>query len=183
MLHHSVEVIIDIVAKVSRETASNTVEISLTREKEVLFVRGRDGNVFHIGANLAPPFPIPYLRLNNIVSFDPHNIYFHLYSTLQDHILCNHLSAKISSEAETVEGPLNISLDVTLTPHRVSFDDCEQPDEREEETCAICMEDLYSKYFSYLPDCEHGFHRDCIFQWLGKSMTCPLCRTVVELEE
>ncbi|CAA7033580.1 unnamed protein product [Microthlaspi erraticum] len=184
----TVQVTIDIVAKVSRESrsASNTVEISLTREIEELFVRNLDGNVVHVGSNIAPPFPIPNLRLNSIATFDPRNIYPRLYSTLQDPNLCDTLSAKIASEAEQVAaGPLNISLDVTLTPHRV-VSSIDQLDEmEEEETCAICKEDLFSTgdHFSHLPNCSHRFHVDCIMPWLETSLTCPLCRTVVELED
>ncbi|CAA7052442.1 unnamed protein product [Microthlaspi erraticum] len=101
----TVQVRIDIVAKVSRESASNTVEISLTREFEELFVRKLDGNLVHVESNIATPFPIPYLRLNSIFSFDPRIIYPRLYSALQDPDLCDHLSAKIASEAEPVAGP------------------------------------------------------------------------------
>jgi len=26
-------------------------------------------------------------------------------------------------------------------------------------------------------ECNHKFHKKCLFEWFNKSLTCPLCRT------
>ena len=58
--------------------------------------------------------------------------------------------------------------------------------------CSICMEDIYrpmtgdSAELSSAPTilpCGHTFHDTCIMEWLGRSNTCPLCRTTALDEE
>lgn len=46
------------------------------------------------------------------------------------------------------------------------------------ETCAICLEPA-SGTMSHLAVCHHGFHSECIAEWVDKAIgipTCPLCR-------
>ncbi|ESN91134.1 hypothetical protein HELRODRAFT_182210 [Helobdella robusta] len=52
--------------------------------------------------------------------------------------------------------------------------------EREEETCSICLEAIETN-FAYLAGCSHGFCRACIDQWRVKRTTCPLCRSPFHL--
>ena len=42
------------------------------------------------------------------------------------------------------------------------------------ETCAICQEAITQG--TRLRNCRHGFHADCIDQWLGMNTRCPVCR-------
>lgn len=52
-----------------------------------------------------------------------------------------------------------------------------------DQKCVIC----YSEYrvnrtlVVDLPSCHHLFHKKCIIRWLKSNETCPLCRTLVEL--
>lgn len=52
------------------------------------------------------------------------------------------------------------------------------------EECSICFEEILLKDNSYLLDCGHGFHKDCIFnayktnilKRFNSLFSCPLCR-------
>ncbi|CAH2079643.1 unnamed protein product, partial [Thlaspi arvense] len=46
--------------------------------------------------------------------------------------------------------------------------------------CSICIEDLSksNENIIKMPQCKHMFHRNCLFEWLGRQNSCPLCRTV-----
>ena len=48
------------------------------------------------------------------------------------------------------------------------------------ETCTICLEDIDLNMRLYKMDCcKNYFHRSCIIEWLNKSNTCPICRSVI----
>lgn len=47
--------------------------------------------------------------------------------------------------------------------------------------CSICMDDIkFKKEYIRKLNCGHGFHKKCIDTWLTKSLTCPMCRCVIE---
>ncbi|XP_050225968.1 E3 ubiquitin-protein ligase RING1-like [Mercurialis annua] len=49
--------------------------------------------------------------------------------------------------------------------------------------CAICLEDFggdEKKVVIKMPNCGHSFHENCIFRWLQKKKSCPMCRRQVE---
>ena len=43
--------------------------------------------------------------------------------------------------------------------------------------CSICLRALRRSTAQLL--CSHSFHRTCLFKWLSKSNTCPMCREIV----
>ncbi|KAI5679518.1 hypothetical protein M9H77_00745 [Catharanthus roseus] len=46
--------------------------------------------------------------------------------------------------------------------------------------CVICLCDVCEgQLYRLLPDCNHGFHVNCIDVWLRTHSTCPLCRCPV----
>lgn len=50
--------------------------------------------------------------------------------------------------------------------------------------CSVCLskfEDI--EILRFLPQCKHGFHIDCIDQWLEKHSSCPLCRQKVNAND
>ncbi|KAG7585310.1 Zinc finger RING-type [Arabidopsis thaliana x Arabidopsis arenosa] len=165
-MHPKVTVDIDVVRNPC-ESASNTVEINLKRERDE--------------CDDAPPFPITHLILTNVVSFDPHKTPSLLYSTFQDDLLCSRLSGEMAIAAQRVPPPFNMYLHVTQRLMGPSSPISTQ----DNETCAICLEDMSEAVPNYqqMPNCPHEFHYHCIYMWLSKSNFCPLCRTVLLLED
>lgn len=46
--------------------------------------------------------------------------------------------------------------------------------------CAVCLSDFEDdETMLLLPQCNHGFHVDCINMWFFSHSTCPLCRNTV----
>ncbi|KAI4355351.1 hypothetical protein L6164_004132 [Bauhinia variegata] len=47
--------------------------------------------------------------------------------------------------------------------------------------CAVCLSELVQgEKARILPECNHGFHVDCIDMWFQSHSTCPLCRSHVD---
>ncbi|PUZ73841.1 hypothetical protein GQ55_1G020200 [Panicum hallii var. hallii] len=49
-------------------------------------------------------------------------------------------------------------------------------DRRSGEECAICLKDFGAEEMLRAMPCSHAFHEHCIFQWLYRNPSCPLCR-------
>ncbi|KAF5181885.1 hypothetical protein FRX31_028528 [Thalictrum thalictroides] len=43
-------------------------------------------------------------------------------------------------------------------------------------TCSICLEDMKEGDEVRTLCCDHTFHSKCIWKWVEKQATCPLCR-------
>jgi len=65
--------------------------------------------------------------------------------------------------------PLKTAVDMKRLVIKTNFN-------KKEETCAICLEEMYQKMCEYLP-CTHVFHYKCLKQLIDmRKYTCPLCR-------
>lgn len=56
---------------------------------------------------------------------------------------------------------------------------------REKKDCSICLDNLYSEDTLKKPitlNCGHKFHPDCLYKWISKNHTCPLCRTKIAVK-
>ncbi|KAE8688451.1 E3 ubiquitin-protein ligase ATL42 [Hibiscus syriacus] len=50
--------------------------------------------------------------------------------------------------------------------------------------CAVCLSKFEdTEVLRLLPQCKHGFHIDCIDQWLEKHSSCPLCRQKINADD
>ncbi|CAI9116217.1 OLC1v1017311C1 [Oldenlandia corymbosa var. corymbosa] len=48
--------------------------------------------------------------------------------------------------------------------------------------CAICLNEFEDEEtLRLIPDCSHVFHPDCIDAWLASHVTCPVCRSNLDL--
>ena len=49
-------------------------------------------------------------------------------------------------------------------------------DTRVREPCTICYKE--NSVFNTM-SCDHPFCKDCIREWMTRSATCPVCRTIL----
>ncbi|CAI0417221.1 unnamed protein product [Linum tenue] len=49
------------------------------------------------------------------------------------------------------------------------------PPTEEEDCCPTCLEEYDDENPRIITKCEHHFHLACIFEWMERSDTCPVC--------
>ena len=49
------------------------------------------------------------------------------------------------------------------------------------EECSICLDKYLPKQKTIILECGHKYHTQCITQWLLKDLSCPDCRTIIEI--
>jgi hypothetical protein len=65
------------------------------------------------------------------------------------------------------------------------LDDLNQHVQKEDDgkiECAICLDNINYNYDKSVLNCGHGFHKNCIDEWINKSVlnTCPCCRSYID---
>ena len=58
--------------------------------------------------------------------------------------------------------------------------DEEDINDKDDDTCAICIESFSNKSTNIILDCGHKFHSACIISWFEKELTCPICRKSIQ---
>ncbi|KAK1293478.1 NEP1-interacting protein 2 [Acorus calamus] len=51
--------------------------------------------------------------------------------------------------------------------------------DEEEEVCPVCLQNFVVGEEIKSTPCGHRFHGECIFRWMGRNRTCPMCRSSV----
>ena len=47
--------------------------------------------------------------------------------------------------------------------------------------CGICEYYIFGNEAHYETEpCNHLFHKECIYEWLGKDETCPICKEPIK---
>lgn len=74
--------------------------------------------------------------------------------------------------------PLNSPAAIGLDPALLaSFPTIVYSDVKHPLECAVCLSEFEGRdALRLIPSCGHVFHRDCIDVWLGRHVTCPVCR-------
>ncbi|KAL7164739.1 hypothetical protein ACSBR2_040610 [Camellia fascicularis] len=49
--------------------------------------------------------------------------------------------------------------------------------------CVICKDSMNVGEIAKKLPCEHGYHEDCIFPWLGSKNSCLVCRFELETDD
>ena len=57
----------------------------------------------------------------------------------------------------------------------------EQENTNNTDICPICIDPFVPRQLSLTLQCNHKFHTTCILDWLNKELSCPMCRTPIQL--
>ncbi|KAL4432534.1 hypothetical protein ABPG77_000471 [Micractinium sp. CCAP 211/92] len=55
--------------------------------------------------------------------------------------------------------------------------------EEEEDICPTCLDPYTEDNPKVLTRCGHAFHLPCLYEWLERSETCPVCERPMQFEE
>lgn len=53
----------------------------------------------------------------------------------------------------------------------------------DEDVCPTCLEEYTPENPKIITKCSHHFHLGCIFEWMERSESCPVCGKVMEFDE
>ncbi|XP_010422188.1 PREDICTED: uncharacterized protein LOC104707515 [Camelina sativa] len=148
--------------------------------------------------------PYSYHSTNfSLPSFSHHDIQSSLQNLLhsEEHWLCDRLVQKISTTAINSgfgDNDIELTVLVTVTYQRESEAERSlnvlrrmvlqggiEADElkclnMETESCSVCLKSLVSSSrILTRMGCSHVFHSSCLFEWLKRKNTSPLCRIVL----
>ena len=69
----------------------------------------------------------------------------------------------------------NEPMSIAIPGHEEPIDD---------NTCAICLDQfLDGELINDSTECQHFFHKDCLFGWLDQHDVCPCCRRTMVTEQ
>ncbi|PIN03148.1 hypothetical protein CDL12_24329 [Handroanthus impetiginosus] len=53
----------------------------------------------------------------------------------------------------------------------------------EEDVCPTCLEEYTEENPKIIAECSHHFHLSCIYDWMERSVYCPVCRKLMLFKE
>lgn len=53
----------------------------------------------------------------------------------------------------------------------------------EEDVCPTCLEEYTTENPKIMTKCSHHYHLGCIYEWMERSESCPVCGKVMEFDE
>ncbi|KAL1807084.1 uncharacterized protein LOC108197701 [Daucus carota subsp. sativus] len=80
------------------------------------------------------------------------------------------ISKDDKAEALRFASPVNVSSERVETEYKQDF--CVTRDEVE---CPTCLEEYTDENPKITSLCNHNFHLGCIYEWMERSTTCPMC--------
>ncbi|KAI4368544.1 hypothetical protein MLD38_017091 [Melastoma candidum] len=58
-----------------------------------------------------------------------------------------------------------------------------QPSSEDEDVCPTCLEEYTTENPKIMTKCSHHFHLGCIYEWMERSESCPICGKEMEFCE
>lgn len=57
------------------------------------------------------------------------------------------------------------------------------PSSEEEDVCPTCLEEYTPENPKIITQCQHNYHLACIYEWMERSYTCPVCMKIMVFSE
>lgn len=57
------------------------------------------------------------------------------------------------------------------------------PPSEDEDVCPTCLEEYTAENPKIITKCSHHFHLGCIYEWMERSESCPVCGKVMAFDE
>ncbi|OMO72086.1 Zinc finger, RING-type [Corchorus olitorius] len=95
------------------------------------------------------------------------------------HFKSNAATATFSSQnqADLREEENSQVIDMELAREGIEFEDLEVSEE-DEDDCPVCLEEYIPENPKIVLQCSHDYHLSCIYEWMERSETCPICSRV-----
>jgi len=98
-----------------------------------------------------------------------------VYLEMINRMYQNHLRSQLSSAVVTFTLPANFTDPVVVAPTQAQITAAVEDITSSANSCAICQ-DAISSGGCRIRSCHHEFHRNCLTNWFGMSVRCPVCR-------
>ena len=99
-----------------------------------------------------------------------------VYLEMINRMYQNQLRRQLASAVVTFTlPPSNFSDPVVVAPTQAQIDNAIEDISSSTGSCAICQ-DAISSGGCRIEYCRHEFHRNCLTNWFGMSVRCPVCR-------
>ncbi len=98
-----------------------------------------------------------------------------VYLEMINRLYQNHLRSQTSSAVVTFTIPNNFTDPVVVAPTQEQITAALEDISTSTASCAICQ-DAISSGGCLIRSCRHEFHRNCLTNWFGMSVRCPVCR-------
>lgn len=87
-----------------------------------------------------------------------------------DNLKCSECKRKAVGEQDTIKV-------VEDEPSKMSKSDVLTTEE--EDVCPTCLEEYDLENPRIITNCKHHFHLSCIYEWMERSDTCPICEEIM----
>ena len=98
-----------------------------------------------------------------------------VYLEMVNRIYQNHLRNSLATAVVQLTLPANFTDPVVVAPTQAQITAAVEDIQTSTNSCAICQ-DVISSGGCRLRSCRHEFHRNCLTNWFGMSVRCPVCR-------
>lgn len=93
------------------------------------------------------------------------------YSVLEE----GNISVAVNSDEQSTKSQIDSESAISPTCCAVPSGHIEYGDS----TCSVCLNDYQEKETLVRLECNHVFHKDCLWNWARRNNCCPLCKRII----